>query len=543
MSIFRTPENQKKTIKIITHTAEASHFQNRKLFYSPNLPKNDNINLRIKEANISVEKSLENIYKFSEDPKIPRIFKQKNELKVRKFPKKVINLFKLKMKKDSKTSVPFIRNGPYQKHSRIEDQIDKIKNLMVDDEHKISSYINYQKKQDEIHKLLDKKYQERQDHRRSMSEFEVQRRPKWNTIAPTKKIEGLIVPIIRSEKRLFTTQEKFKNELRDELQKRRVGLKTQSSPQVTFDFKGSTFSNFKNPNPNNQTCQTSQNNFFITNTNFISTNPQTFGFTNNNFNKTQNTLFHQIQQQQQQQKTRNNDTIISHFTQQNFHKSSNNISSIIGEPIFTENSKLFMKKGYSTEKRKSYEKYILKACKAASSSSIDIRNGLESYLPDAISKPAKNLKKRINSEFLISNVEKEIVQESMEYKTIKRLFVYPKANYLKSHYISEDEQNMFKQVKKVDAINEKSAFNARNMILNHFDVHLSQKDIMGYKEDVKMETNHFDFIRKYKKILNKNNSTKIKKLLTNTDIKNSQMLEKVNEILRKTSNKTSVALI
>ena len=183
---------------------------------------------------------------------------------------------------------------------------------------------------------------------------------------------------------------------------------------------------------------------------------------------------------------------------------------------------------YTIDKKKLIENQIFKACTSTSNKSMTIKNELQNFLP--IKNKVFKIRKKIDKDYLKSNMDKEIIQENDKFKSNKRFFIYPK-DLMNPVYICEDEKNIMRESNYVDRLNECDAFASRNLIFNKYKVLVEKDELYGYNPDVKVDCNHIDFIRLYKEKQMNKNSFKIKKLAYNTQIISKEVNEKIFSII------------
>jgi hypothetical protein len=196
----------------------------------------------------------------------------------------------------------------------------------------------------------------------------------------------------------------------------------------------------------------------------------------------------------------------------------------------------------SVFKAKNYEKNILKECNKTSV----IANDMHKEMGSTFQK-LNNCAEKSNSVYQkfaepIDEVQQDIIQESLKFKSVKRLFIHPNGDNRHRQYISEDDCNIINQSKKIDLLNDNLAFKQRNLIFNRFDAKIERNEIINFKPDVKREINHLDYIQTYKREKSTYNFNQICMYVSNIKKKNHFMKKKVDTLVKFYNSGTSMNL-
>lgn len=200
------------------------------------------------------------------------------------------------------------------------------------------------------------------------------------------------------------------------------------------------------------------------------------------------------------------------------------------------------RKDLSVFKAKNYEKNILKECNETSVIANDINKemGFTFQKLNNCSEKSNFLYQKFAEP--VDEVKQDIIEESLKFKSVKRLFIHPNGDSRQKQYISEDDSNIINQSKKIDFLNDNLAFKQRNLIFNRFDAKIERNEIINFKPDVKREVNYMDFIQTYKRERSTYNFNQICMYVSNIKKKSHNMKKKVDSLVRFYNSGTSMNL-
>lgn len=178
----------------------------------------------------------------------------------------------------------------------------------------------------------------------------------------------------------------------------------------------------------------------------------------------------------------------------------------------TKSNSIFNKTGFTVKNQsKCLKSTINNISNKTVSRSVDIKLSLEQYKPKKKNLKIKKMTDDIKYTYLVPSVEQQLVNESLKFKSVKRVFVYPNSKKAPV-YLNENKKNIIEFSEQVGKINESSAFQLRKVIYNKYNIALVENELYNYKQDVEYDKSIEDHKKAFREDLNTKN---IKKALSN----------------------------